>query len=417
MKLATIKSFFALILALPLLSCVQDIGWSQDEIVQDEKNSNWAQEQQYVLLISIDGFRYDYAKRFGAENLLSLQVHADRMIPSFPTKTFPNHYTIATGLYPGSHGLVSNSFYAPDLGITYRTRDRTAVQNGDFYAGTPLWVLASHQSMLSASYFWVGSEADVRNIRPTYYYNYNGKVPNSERVHRVFEWFSFKPEKRPHIVTLYFSDIDDAGHRYGPDSEELKLAVLEMDALVGTILNERKKLNIPLNIIIVSDHGMAELESEPINIDQLVDLSELNVSRSFPIMVYSEDSEKLNTIYRELQNHKDKLSVYKKDSMPAHYHFSRNSPRVGDLLIQPNPNFDFGSKTIPSGRSTHGFDPTESDEMGAIFYADGPAFNSAKIKAFENIHVYPLIANILGLSYDSTAIDGSAKVLAPILKK
>ena len=158
------------------------------EIKRDQKNAANQLEKPYVILISIDGFRYDYAKRFGAKNLLEFDVKAERMIPSFPSKTFPNHYAIATGLYPGNNGLVTNSFYDRDLNLTYNIKNRDVVENPQFYSGTPLWVLATEQNMVNASMFWVGSEAPIKGITPTYYFKYDGEISHLDRVNQAIKW-------------------------------------------------------------------------------------------------------------------------------------------------------------------------------------------------------------------------------------
>src|SRR5579859_6197912 len=196
----------------------------------------------YVILVSLDGFRYDYAKRHHAEHLLALAANgasaSEGMIPSYPSITFPNHYSIVTGLYPEHHGIVSNDFYDPALKETYsNSYAGTALADGTWYGGTPLWVLAEQQGMRSASFFWVGSEADVQGVRPSYYLRFDGKFPNGKRVEQVLAWLHLPPEQRPHFITLYFSDTDNAGHRYGPDSQQVAEAVHELDGEIGKLMD------------------------------------------------------------------------------------------------------------------------------------------------------------------------------------
>ena len=146
----------------------------------------------YVLIVSFDAFRWDYTKIYKTPNLNKLAsegVKADRLISSFPTVTFPNHYSIATGLYPDHHGLINNTFFAPELNLMYRIGDRKAVENPAFYLGEPMWITAKKQGLKTASFFWVGSEAPVQGMQPDYWKKYDSKVTYSERIDTVIKWF------------------------------------------------------------------------------------------------------------------------------------------------------------------------------------------------------------------------------------
>jgi alkaline phosphatase D len=192
----------------------------------------------YVVLISFDAFRWDYDKLYNTPNLnlLALDgVKAGRLIPSFPTKTFPNHYTIATGLYPDHHGLVDNSFPAADLGLFYRMGDRAAVENPAFYGGEPVWVTAEKQGVKAASYFWVGSEAPVGGMHPSYWKKYDGRVTYQARIDSVIKWLGYSPEKRPELVTLYFDEPDLISHDFGPESPQTGKVVSSLDSIIGVI--------------------------------------------------------------------------------------------------------------------------------------------------------------------------------------
>lgn len=373
----------------------------------------------YVILVSIDGFRYDYAERYGAKNLVNFDVKAEKMIPAFPSKTFPNHYAIATGLYPGHNGLVSNSFYDRNLDLTYSIGNRSVVENPNFYNGTPLWVLATENKMVNASMFWVGSEAPIKGKIPTYYYKYDGDISHQDRVNQAISWLQLPEPQRPHFITLYFSLIDDLGHTYGPDSEEISIGVQDIDATIGDLVSKVDQLDIPINIIVVSDHGMLEVDQDVIYLDDIIP-SDLKVTYSFPAMVYSDDTERIDSLYQVIKAQKgNRYDVYLKNEIPAWYHYDTNLERVGDLIIMPKPPYAFGRKTHPlsEGNSTHGYDPKSTSEMGAIFYAKGPSFNRiGKIAPFENVHIYPLIAKILDLEFEKDSIDGNIGVLLPILK-
>jgi len=230
----------------------------------------------YVILISLDGFRYDYVERFKPENLskfISEGTAAEALIPSFPTKTFPNHYTIATGLKPEHHGIVDNNFWNPEKELRYSISNRAVVTDGSWYGGTPLWVLAEQNEMTAASYFFVGSEADIQGVRPSYYYDYDGRVPNLQRISKVFDWLQLPEDERPQLITMYFSDMDDTGHRYGPDNDEqLSKTLKRLDRELGALFEGLKSLDLPINIVLVSDHGMQAVPKEKlINLAPLVE--------------------------------------------------------------------------------------------------------------------------------------------------
>src|SRR4030095_11737852 len=191
------KKFFFIVCL--LYSCISSAqADTAQKIVEGRENSIDQQQKPYVILISADGFRYDYAEKYRAKTLLALSsdgVRAAAMIPSYPSLTFPNHYTIVTGLYPSHHGFVNNYYYDPGRKASYGMRDAKAVKDGSWYGGTPLWVLAEKQQMLSASYFWVGSEADIQKTFSTYYYSYNDSTPMDQRIQAVVNWLKLPEEK------------------------------------------------------------------------------------------------------------------------------------------------------------------------------------------------------------------------------
>lgn len=381
----------------------------------------------YVILISCDGLRYDYVERFQPPNLLRFieeGVQAASMISSYPAKTFPNHYTIATGMYPENHGLVNNTFYDPERGQMYRTGNRDAVEDGSWYKGLPLWVNAEQNGMVAASYFFVGSEADIQGVRPTYYYTYEHSTPNEERVQQALDWLALPDAQRPHMITLYFSDMDDAGHRYGPnDDEHISAALLELDRALGQLFDGIKASGLPVNTVIVSDHGMVE-----VGIDKLINTDPLEQEEQYLIAnngalahVYLKEGADREAAYEFLKAKEENFRVYKIEDFPF-YRSCRPNPRLGDLIILP----DYGyylrdSRRIAQVRQgnftlggEHGFNP-EFIEMHAIFYANGPAFKKGlEIPSFRNIHVYPLVCRILGLPIPDN-IDGRIEVLQGVL--
>ena len=253
-------SHFVLSFALALAGVVSGRRWLRLLRLIMERIRRAAMAKPYVILVSLDGFRYDYAKRYHAEHLLALGAEGasapEGMLPSYPSITFPNHYTIVTGLYPEHHGIVANNFYDPARKETYSYHDSKAVGDGTWYGGTPLWVLAEQAGMRSASFFWVGSEADIQGVRPSYYLKFDGSFPNPKRVEQVLAWLHLPAEQRPHLITLYFSDTDSAGHRFGPDSPQEADAVHELDGEIGKLMEGIKDSKLPVDLIVLADHGM-----------------------------------------------------------------------------------------------------------------------------------------------------------------
>lgn len=389
--------------------------------------------QQYVLLISLDGYRYDYTDRFQPLHLrqfLESGTKASAMIPVFPSKTFPNHYSIATGMRTAHHGLVDNLFYDPNRDQVYKIGNREAVQDGSWYGGTPLWVQAEKNQLPAASFFFIGSEADIQGIRPRYYFDYDGTVSNQERVSQVLQWYELPEKERPKLITLYFSDIDDIGHRYGPNNKEkLQEAIHSLDKELGRLFEGIKETGLPINTIVVSDHGMMEIRQDRlINIQEMLEPFDLKYYNNGALThLYLEDPADRRKVKKGLKGLENIKLVH-----PTHKKYYGKGPqqfedRMGDLLVIPEDGYYLVEtsgfikyqnraamfKTEAFGE--HGFHPDNKD-MGAIFYANGPAFREGmEIEPFENIHIFPLICEILGIPIPKE-IDGDLSVLAPILK-
>ncbi|NIG57299.1 alkaline phosphatase family protein [Chitinophaga sp. Cy-1792] len=373
-------------------------------------------------MISIDGFRYDYAEKYHAENLLRLSgagVRALAMQPAFPSLTFPNHYSIITGLYPAHHGLVDNTFYDRKRKETYRVGDTVTVPDGSWYGGTPLWVLAEKQKMVSASYFWVGSEAAIQNIRPTYYFKYHEKTSNDQRIQQVVNWLKMPEETRPHLITFYFPEVDHAGHSFGPESEQVRAAVLQVDSAIGKMADAVSKLNLPVSFVIVSDHGMTNVDTQ--HTLSLPDTSIVKALKVAPggekVLLYGNNEEEISTAYKFLKQNENHYTAYLKQETPVRWHYGQEDiyNRIGDIILVAEPGYAFSFSKRAMHVGHHGFDNNLTD-MNAIFMAWGPAFKeNTRIATFENVNVYPLVARILGLDI-TQPIDGKLEVLESILK-
>jgi len=389
----------------------------------ERSNSEDQQKKPYVILISADGFRYDYAKKYNAAHLLELSsngVQAKAMIPSFPSVTFPNHYTLVTGMYPSHHGLVSNSFYSAEKNDQYNMSNKLKVKDAKWYGGTPLWVLAEQQHMLAASLFWVGSEAAIKGVRPTYYYTYTEKISMPERIDIVLNWLKLPEEKRPHLITFYLSEPDHTGHHSGPETAETGAAVRMVDSVVYHLTQAVKTTGLPVNFIFVSDHGMTQVDTaNPIPAPKIIDADKFKTIFSSTILeLYAKDKADIEPMYQALRKTAKDYEVYLKTGVPERLHYGAEDDRmnrIGDILLIPDWPRVFGNKT--PGMGHHGFDPRKVKDMQATFFAWGPAFREhLKIPKFENVNIYPLITNILGLS-STEQIDGKIEVLEGVLKK
>ncbi|WDE06761.1 alkaline phosphatase family protein [Thalassomonas viridans] len=377
-----------------------------------------------VVLISLDGFRYDYIEKYDAKNLKALArggVRATSMQPSYPTKTFPNHLTLVTGMYPSRHGLVHNDFYDVELDDVY---DMGKVREQPLWLwGTPLWTLAEQNSVRSATFFWPESDAKIGGILPSYYRAYDKSTPFQERIDGIMAWLKLPPEQRPSFITGYFSLVDDMGHDFGPDSPQVREAVTELDAYIGQ-LKQRigEELSFGVNLVIVSDHGMIAVDKQSkIDWQALDDFSAYKVvNGSTQLMLYADKDISQEVIAEDIKRlngkSKGRYLAYGKESIPERLNYG-GSHRIADILLDAVPPATFSDRDRLDKEigGTHGFNPYLVKEMAAIFIANGPDFKQGlEIPSFENIHVFPLLARILALPIPEN-IDGDLSVLAPIL--
>ena len=393
------------------------------QIVPGRKNAGNQLNKPYVILISADGFRYDYAKKYNAVNLLHLRrkgVKAKSMIPVFPTVTFPNHYSIATGLYPSHHGLVYNQFYDRKRKATYGMADRKAVEDATWYGGTPLWVLAEQQGMLSASYYFVGTEAAIQQTYPTYWYKFGENTDINYRINKVIDWLKLPEDIRPHFISFYISNVDHAGHMYGPDAPQTQAAVQFVDKAIGSMVEKVNALGLPVNFIFLSDHGMAAVDTVTrINIATMIDTARFIIrGGGTSLHLYAKNPADIQSTYEALKKKENNFTVYLREHIPAKWHYSKTDDlfdRIGDIFVVPTYPKVLSGYTNRISPGAHGFDPAMK-KMHASFYAWGPQIKNGKtIASFENIHVYPLVCRLLGLSY-SHKIDGDAEVLEKIVR-
>jgi predicted AlkP superfamily pyrophosphatase or phosphodiesterase len=329
------------------------------------------------------------------------------MFPAYPSLTFPNHITIVTGLYPEHHGIVGNSFWDPARERTYVYSNPQSNSDGSWYSGTPLWVLAEQQGMRSACLFWPGSEAEIQGRRPSYYLHFDDKLDDEKRVDQVVAWLKLSPALRPHFITLYYSN--------GPDSEEVRAAVHHVDAMVGDLVAKIPPLHLPVDLVVVADHGMVALQGSPVTLSESADLSDFHTEGSF---LYPKPDANVQETYEEFLAHPDsRYKVYRRAEVPAYLHYDAN-PREGDPVAIPNGPYALRAQAASEGegktlRGGHGFNPRTMPEMKAIFFAEGPDVRpGVQLRPFENVNIF--IADILGLT--APPVDGTLEVLRPALK-
>ncbi|WP_276878623.1 ectonucleotide pyrophosphatase/phosphodiesterase [Chryseobacterium joostei] len=418
-----------LLLLISLTAFGQQVNVDTAQVVVPERQSSpETQSKPYVIMISTDGFRYDYAKKYNAENLLKLSnsgVRAEAMIPSYPSITFPNHWSLITGLYPSHHGLIDNFFYDYKRKEAYAMSNKKNAEDGSWYGGTPLWGLAEKQGMVSASLMWVGSASDAGGMRPTYYYPYHEKFTPSEKVEKVVNWLKLPEDKRPHFISLYFPEVDGSGHHYGPDAKETETAVHLIDQAVGNLVQKVNDLGLKnVNFVFVSDHGMIKVDGgTPLEIPAILfDKNRFDFYNSQTLLrVYVKNQDEVKSVYKELKKNKtDDYEVYLDKKLPRYLHFANRDDqynRIGQILLIPKAPKIFLEKGKKTSVGKHGYNPRLVPEMKATFYAWGPEFkNNLVIDEFANINVYPLVAEILGLKIDQP-IDGKIKVLKETLKE
>jgi alkaline phosphatase D len=394
--------------------------------VDNPPNSAWAQQQHYVVLVSLDGFRWDYAARDHAEHLLALGKKGawapEGMRPSYPSVTFPNHITLVTGLYPEHHGIVANEFYDPARKAAYAMRDKNAVTDGSWYSGTPLWSLAESQGMHAAVLLWPGSEAEIAGFRPTWYAKWDSDTANSPaalqaRVDNVVSLLNLPPADRPHFIAIYYPEPDHEGHESGPDSAATRKTVLKMDAEIGKLKAALDKTGLLVDLVVVSDHGMARTEGGWINLDSFTSLMGIETAGS---LLYAPDEKDRVRIYDQLKKASSDFMVYRLKDVPPELNYNQN-PREGDPVVVATGPYAIRAGA-PQGRvdrapptGMHGFDPAKVPEMKASFFAAGPDVLPGKTVApFENVNIYPWIAHMLGLKPAKN--DGSLNILSGTLR-
>jgi len=379
-----------------------------------------------LILISIDGFRWDYQDLYETPTLDWIAengVRADALIPVFPTLTFPNHYSIATGLYPANHKLIGNKFPSPDRSRFYSMGDWQAVQDGSWYGGRPIWVAAEENGMVSAAYYFVGTEAPISNVPLTYWHRFDASVPGEARVEKVIEWLSMSDDKRPHMITLYFEDVDTATHIHGPGSPESIAAIKRTDGHLQKLMTgiDNTAVADSTYVVVLSDHGQGTfIQDQPAfvieDVANLDDMVVVDHGTSAFLYLQEPNPERAQKVRDAINASWRHGKAYLRQDTPTDWHVPADSD-FADVILQAEAGYSVASTNSLVGHRNagdHGWARDDKD-MHGIFLATGPRLPKGKrISKLNNIDVYPLMMEVLGLPI-TTPIDGSTKLLPDLL--
>jgi predicted AlkP superfamily pyrophosphatase or phosphodiesterase len=377
-----------------------------------------------LLLISIDGYRADYLDRGYSPVLASLAtegVHAKGMRPAYPTITYPNHYTLVTGLYPDEHGIVNNSMHDAVLG-NFSPPNRAANTDGRWWdQAEPIWVTAEKQGVRTASVYWPGTQAEIRGTRPTYWQLFDANVSPDARVTQVLAWLDLPPVRQPEFISLYFEQADAAGHNYGPDSLQLKEALVTIDTALGQLVAGLRQRNSyeNINLVIVSDHGMSATSPERVVfLEKIINPLHVEITTGIVNLGLDPKPGYEAEVEQALLKPHPHLQCWKKGNLPKRFHYGRNA-RIPAIQCVTEDGWIVSAASYEAKRAhpllgEHGYDNLDPN-MQALFVAHGPSFKQhLTAPVFDNIHVYVLLARLLGIQ--PLHNDGSPAATAGMLQ-
>lgn len=374
-----------------------------------------------IVLVSIDGFRWDYIDRPAAatiRRLASRGVHARTMEPVFPSKTFPNHYTLVTGLHPDHHGIIANTMEDPALG-RFTLSDRDQVRNPAWWGGEPIWVTAERAGLRTAAFFWPGSEAPIRGVWPTWWREFDNSVPHTERVASVLDWLRLPADSMPVFITLYFSDVDDAGHRHGPGAAETDSAIARVDRSVAQLWAGIERLGMAdrVTLLLTSDHGMAATSPDRVIVlDDHLEPGSYRVVDWTPVAAIVPADGREDEVVDRLRA-VPHLTVWRRGQVPDRFQFGTH-PRVTPVVALADPGWVITSRAgrsrYASGGGDHGYD-NRAPDMGALFVGLGPGLAAGRtVDRVRSVDVYSLMAHLLGLR--AVPGDGSLDSIRTVLR-
>jgi predicted AlkP superfamily pyrophosphatase or phosphodiesterase len=390
--------------------------------------SSGADGQPIVVLVGIDGFRWDYLDRFEPPTLRALAeagVRSEGLIPQFPSKTFPNHYTIVTGLRLAHHGILSNNMVAPDIPGRFSLSNRDVLADARWWGGEPIWNTAERQGLVTSSMFWPGSEAKIGGRQATHWMPYEHAMPNDERVAKTLDWITRPGDERVSFATLYFSDVDTAGHTGGPDSPAVREAVARVDASLAKLVDgvAQAGLTDRVHYVLASDHGMSQLSTDrAIVLDDFIDLGTVEIIDWSPVLGLGPRDGNVEALYTALKDRHPALAVYRSDEVPERFGLAghpRLPPVVGiaddGWLITSRRDMARWTNTAGGGPGgAHGYDP-QLRSMHGLFIAAGPGIQRGLVvPPFENIHLYEFMCALLGIQ--PAPNDGDRSVTRPLLR-
>ena len=376
------------------------------------------QKRNLTIVVSLDAFRWDYPTIYNTPWLDSIAANgvAATMVPSYPSSTFPNHFTLATGLVPDHHGIVNSQFWAPEKGELFSMGDSATRYNPYYFGGEPIWVTAKKQGVKSASIYWVGSDVAIQGLYPDYYLRWDNepRLTYPQRVEEALRIAKLPESERPSLLMVYFDEPDWTTHHYGPIAQESEAVIEELDSLMGILYRGLKELDYGVNLIVTSDHGMTEISDEKfISIEQTVnpDWVERIVSTN-PTTIFCKEGCR-DSLFNQLSKVKH-ISVWRKEEVPAHLNYG-TSNHLGDIIVAPDLGWQFA--TTPRGlNGAHGYDINEPD-MQIIFRACGPDFKRGYTlpHSFSNVDLYSILAELLKIEPAKT--DGSLEKVQELFSK
>lgn len=363
-----------------------------------------------VLLISMDGFRWDYLELYPEQtrrirSLAERGVRAEALIPVFPSNTFANHYSIATGLYPSNHGIINNIMFDPRLGEYFRYNQPKYARDPRWWEGEPIWITAVKQGRASACSFWVGSETEIDGLRPTYWKPYNYSIPFAARLEEVVSWLKAPAAQRPAVITFYLEETNSVGHRAGPRSPEMAAALALTDYRIGLMIDRFAAEQTPVNFVLVSDHGMAPCGPERVLLfDDYVDLARIQIDFDESVAgIRPAEGGSVEALLAALRR-MPHARVFRASELPAHLRVDPHHPRVPPVWILPDEGWNIMTRAAYErarpqfSRGQHGYDPA-LPSMHGLFIASGPAFAAGRtVPPVENVHVYNLLCAVAGLT-------------------
>ncbi|KAM9840337.1 ectonucleotide pyrophosphatase/phosphodiesterase family member 5 [Aulostomus maculatus] len=370
---------------------------------QHERRTQGVKARPKLLLVSFDGFRWDYVDRVPTPNFHNLMVEGvtvDQVESAYITKTFPNHYSLVTGLYAETHGIVANEMYDPVLNRSFSMETDSIYESQWWEEAVPLWVTIQKSGGRSGAAMWPGSDVKIHGMFPSQYLPYNTSVPFETRVERIIEWFSAPKGEAVDFGVLYWEEPDESGHNLGPQNSLMDAVIADIDEKLGFLRNELKKAGLyeDLNLIVTSDHGMTQLFS-----DKIIELDEY-VSRDLyawvdksPVVGILPAEGKLDEVYTKLVDANPYMLVYRKDDVPERFHYRHNT-RIMPILVEAKEGWTIvQNRTASFMLGNHGYDNTLRT-MQPVFVARGPAFRQNYIKtSMRSVDLYPLMCHILSI--------------------